>query len=169
MLNYCTNYRSAIIRLSSLIMLLTAIGLPIQVIAMGAMGDTKSDTMGGAVDVDQLSKEIINPVGPNWLINTYLNVTEKKGDITGKSRTNTEWLIQPVMPIPLDDKPMGLTLMNRPTLPIILDNSIPQTDALGNFTEFDNVSGIGDLMIMTAIGSMPKASFGMYMWGVVRH
>lgn len=117
-------------------------------------------------DVDQLSKELVNPIGPNWLINTYFNVTKKDGDITNKSRTSKELLFQPVLPIPLDDKEMGLTLMNRPTLPVILSNSVPKTDEYGNFSGFNSATGIGDLMIQTAIGSMPHASFGMYMWGV---
>lgn len=143
------------VRLPLLIMLITVIGLPVQAIAQGR---TK--------DANKFSKELVNPIGPNWLINTYLNVTKKDGDIPGGSRTGAEWLLQPVMPVPLDNKKMGLTLMNRPTLPIILKDPVPQTNATGGFSGFDNVSGIGDLMIQTVIGSMPRTDFGMFMWGV---
>jgi len=116
-------------------------------------------------DANQLSKELVNPIGPNWLINTYLNVNKMNGNVTSKSRQSTEWLLQPVMPIPLDDKKMGMTLMNRLTFPIIFDKPLPQMDQNG-FSGFDNKSGNGDLTIQTAIGSMPKAGFGMYMWGI---
>ena len=60
------------IRLPSLIMLIAVIGLPMQAIAQ---------------DANKLSKELVNPIGSNWTINTYLNVTEKDGDITNESRT----------------------------------------------------------------------------------
>lgn len=151
MFSYYANIRSAMIRLPSLIMLIAVIGLPIQAIAQ---------------DANTLSKELVNPIGPNWVINTFLNVIEKDGDSTNESRTGTEWLIQPVMPVPLDDTNMGLTLMNRPTIPIILKAPVPQTNAMGEFSGFDNVSGIGDLVITSALGSMPRVDFGMYMWGL---
>jgi hypothetical protein len=155
MFNYHTNMRPAMRCLPLLIILITSFSIVIQANAQ----EMKKD-------VNQLSKELVNPIGPNWLINTYLNVIKKNGDITNKSSTSTEWLLQPVMPIPLDNKKMGMTLMNRPTLPIILKDPVPKTDSMGGFSGIDNVSGVGDLMIQSAIGSMPRTSFGMYMWGL---
>jgi hypothetical protein len=135
-------------------LLITAFGLPMQVFAQE-----------GTKDANELSKELVNPIGPNWVLNNYINVTKMNGDITNESSTGSEWLIQPVLPIPLGDG-MGLTLMNRPTLPIILKKPVPQTNAMGEFSEFENFSGIGDLMIQSAIGGMPHVSFGMFMWGI---
>lgn len=155
MFNFCVNTRFAMSSLLALITLIAATGLPARGVA--AM-DSK--------DANSLSKELVNPIGPNWLLNTYLNVTEKDGDIAHGSRTATQWVLQPVMPVPLDDKKMGLTLMNRPTLPIILKDPVPQTNAMGEFSKFHNASGIGDLSIQSAIGSMPRTDFGMYMWGI---
>jgi len=149
--NHYVKIRSAMTRLPSLIMLIAIIGLPIQTVAQ---------------DVDKLSKELVNPIGPNWVLNNYINVTKKNGNITNESSTSTEWLIQPVMPVPLSDDGMGLTLMNRPTLPIMLKNPVPQTNAIGEFSGFENFSGIGDLAIQSAIGGMPHVSFGMFMWGI---
>ena len=149
------NLQSAMIKWLSRSILMAVIGIPMPVIAQAS-----------TQDANELSKQLVNPIGPNWVLNTFLNVTEKTGDIANESRTGTEWLIQPVMPIPLDNKPMGLTLMNRPTLPIVFKSPVPQTDATGDFAGFDNASGIGDLMIQTAIGSMPRTNFGMFMWGV---
>ncbi len=63
MFNYYANIRSAMIRLPSLIMLIAVIGLPIQAIAKGRTKDT-----------NKLSKELVNPIGTNWLINTYPHV-----------------------------------------------------------------------------------------------
>lgn len=119
----------------------------------------------GGDDVNQLSKELVNPIGPNWLINTYLNVNKMNGNVTSKSRQSTEWILQPVMPIPLSDKKMGMTMMNRFTLPLIFDKPLPQMGKNG-FSGFENKSGNGDLTTQTAIGSMPMSSFGMYMWGI---
>ena len=129
MFNYYANIRLAMIRLPTLIMLIAVIGLPIQAIAQH----------GTHKDADELSKELVNPVAPQWVINSFLNFTEKDGDITNESRTSTVWLIQPVMPVPLDNSEMGLTLMNRPSLPIILKDPVPQTNAMGEFSGFDNV------------------------------
>jgi len=39
----------------------------------------------GEKNVNQLSKELVNPIGPNWLINTYLHVNKKDGNVTDKS------------------------------------------------------------------------------------
>ncbi|MFV2054821.1 MAG: hypothetical protein ACC707_00075 [Thiohalomonadales bacterium] len=153
-----------IIRIACRLLLMAVVGLPLQAIAEMQMDMGAKD--GSTKDVDELSKELVNPIGSNWVINSYVNVNRKSGTVSTDSRTVTELLFQPVMPIPLDDKPMGLTLMNRPTLPILANNPVPQTNALGEFSGYDNVTGVGDLMLMSAIGSMPKASFGMYMWGI---
>lgn len=58
------------IRLPSLIILVAFIGLPIRAVAQ---------------DVEELSKELVNPIGPNWVLNNYINVTKKNGDITNES------------------------------------------------------------------------------------
>jgi hypothetical protein len=147
--------------LTSLIVLIMVFGSPVQAVAEGMQG--MQGMQGTTKDANQLSKEMVNPIGPHWLLNTYLNVIEKEGDITDKTRTSTEWMIQPVMPIPL--KKIGLTLMNRPSLPIFLNDPVPQKNAMGDFSGFDDLSGIGDLTIQSSLGNMQPTSFGMYMWG----
>jgi hypothetical protein len=154
MFDHYMNIRRVMIRLSSLIMLIAVFGSPIQAVAQGT---TKA--------ANELSKEMVNPIGPHWLINTYVNVIEKEGDITDKSRTLTEWFIQPAMPIPLNKK-TGLKLMNRPALPIFLNKPAPQTNSMGGFSGFDDLSGIGDLTIQSALGKMQPTGFGMFMWGI---
>jgi hypothetical protein len=148
--------RSSNIALASWLVSVIILALPLQLSA---------EMSTGKGDLNQLSKELVNPIGPNWLINTYLNTDKMHGDVTDESRSSTEWLLQPVMPIPLDHKKMGLTMMNRLTLPIIFDKSFPQMDT-NDFSGFKKKAGLGDLTIQTSFGSMPKTSFGMYMWGV---
>jgi hypothetical protein len=148
------------IKLSLLIMLTTVLGFPIQAVAQGMQG-----MQGTTKDANDLSKDMVNPIGPHWLINTYFNVIEKEGDISDKSPTSIEWLLQPVMPIPLNKK-TGLKLMNRPALPIFLKDPVPQTNTMGDFSGFDNLSGIGDLTIQSSLGKMQPTDFGMFMWGI---
>lgn len=162
MFNSCTKNYLVMLRLSSLIMLIAVFGLPMQAVAEGMQG--MPGMQGATKDANELSKEMVNPIGPHWLLNTYLNVTEKEGDVTDRSRTSTEWLIQPVMPIPLNKT--GLKLMNRPMLPIFLNDPVPQANAMGGFSGFDDLSGIGDLTIQSSLGKMQPTDFGMYMWGV---
>jgi hypothetical protein len=149
-----------VLSLTSLIVLTVVFGSPMQAVAQGMQG-----MQGTTKDANALSKEMVNPIGPHWLLNTYLNVIEKEGDITDRSRTSSEWLIQPVMPIPLNKK-TGLTLMNRPALPIFLNDPVPKKNAMGGFAGFDDLSGIGDLTIQSSLGKMQPTGFGMYMWGV---
>ena len=70
MFNSCTKNCLVMLRLSSLIMLIAAFALPMQAVAEGMQGITK--------DANEFSKEMVNPIGKNWLSNTYVNVIEKK-------------------------------------------------------------------------------------------
>ena len=72
MFNSCTKIYLVMLRLSSMIMLVTVFGSPLPAVAEGMQGITK--------DANELSKEMVNSVGKNWLINTYVNVIEKEGD-----------------------------------------------------------------------------------------
>jgi hypothetical protein len=154
MFNHCTTISREMPRLFLLIIVIISFVFPIRAVAQGS---TKN--------ADKLSQELVNPIGPNWLINTYLNVMEKKGDITDDSHTGVEWLIQPVMPIPVNKK-TGLILMNRPALPIFFRDPVPRKNAMGDMSGFSYDSGIGDLTIQTALGKMAHTDFGSLMWGI---
>lgn len=114
------------------------------------------------VDLDSISKELVNPVGSIWSMNNFIAVNRMQGDIANESKTSVNWLLQGVTPIPLNES--GLTLMNRPQLPIILNSPFPITD-LDGVTTFKNYSGIGDFSILMALGKMGKTKWGMFMWG----
>jgi hypothetical protein len=146
----------------SLIVLIAVFCLPISAGAEGMQG--AAGTQGATADANELSKEMVNPIGPHWLINTFLNVIEKEGNAASESRTSVEWLIQPVMPIPLNDT--GLKLMNRPALPIFLTDPVPTDKRDGDSSGLDDLSGIGDLTIQSSLGKMHPTDFGMFMWGV---
>jgi hypothetical protein len=145
-----------------LIVLMAVLCLPLAAVAEGMQG--MAGTQGAAADANELSKEMVNPIGPHWLINTYLNVIQKEGNAAGESRTSVEWLIQPVMPIPLNDT--GLKLMNRPALPLFFTDPVPTDRRDIGSSGLDSLTGIGDLTIQSSLGKMQPTDFGMYMWGV---
>ena len=118
-----------------------------------------------AMDMDALSKELVNPIGMKWKLNNFIEVDRKEGDISSDKHTSTVWNIQPVMPVMLSPE-SGMTLMNRPSLPIFIDNPVPVSNNAGQFQEFDNITGIGDLTLQSSLGKMPKTRFGSYMWGL---
>lgn len=117
----------------------------------------------GDMDMNALSKELVNPIGMKWKLNNYLEIDNVNGTISSKDKLSTVWNFQPVMPIMLN-KESGLTLMNRPSLPIYINKPIPLT-AAGQKDAFEDVTGIGDLTLQSSLGKMPKTSWGSYMWG----
>jgi hypothetical protein len=166
MVNFYKNNRTRSSSLTTILTLLICLAVGFAFMEPCFAQDAKKGAKQAAKkNADKLSQELVNPIGPNWLINTYLNVMEKRGDITDETDTYVEWLIQPVMPIPLNKK-TGLILMNRPALPIFFKDPVPTMDAMGNFSGLDDLSGIGDLNIQTALGKMAKTDFGKVMWGV---
>jgi hypothetical protein len=155
MFRYYTGINRIIFRFFFLILFIIVFGCPVHA----------AEKKTASKDVNKLSQEMVNPIGPYWLLNTYLNVMEKRGDVTDESSTSVEWVVQPVMPIPLSKK-TGLILMNRPTLPIFFKDPVPQKNAMGSFSGLDDISGIGDLTLQTAVGKMAHTGFGRLMWGV---
>jgi hypothetical protein len=113
-------------------------------------------------NLDSISREFVNPISSFWTVNDYFEVNQKAGNITNESRTSVNWMIQPVMPIPLNKS--GLKLMNRPELSIMLYNPIPTTDT-NSITTFNNHVGLGDFLLISSLGKMGKTKWGMFMWG----
>ena len=146
------------IRLHSMLLILATTCLPVTAMEDG-MSKTKS------MDMNKLSKELVNPMGMNWNLVNNITVMHKEGDISDETGTAVQWLLQPVMPVLLNEE-TGLTLMNRPGLPGMLRQPVGEMDGTGQSTGIDHIDGIGDLTIQTSLGKMPSASFGMYMWGV---
>ncbi len=111
-----------------------------------------------ATTMEALSKELINPISMTWKLDNFIEVNKVAGDATNKESTSVVWNIQPVAPIMLGKS--GYILMNRPALPIFFKQPV-----LTDTSQVTNVSGIGDLTLQSAIGKMPKTSWGSYMWG----
>lgn len=41
-------------------------------------------------DTNKLSKELVIPIGPHWVIDSYLNIADKDGDLSDESATSME-------------------------------------------------------------------------------
>jgi len=145
-------------------MLRISIAMAIFSMALHVFAQDDMKSMGGMSKMDKLSQEMVNPLGPNWLINTYANVIRQNGDITDDSRTATNWLLQPVMPIPINKK-TGLILMNRPAIMVFFDKPTPTRNVMGQFSGINSYSGVGDLTLQTALGKMTPNKAGKLMWG----
>jgi len=165
--DYFTKLKSTIIKLPLFILLtVLAVGLPTSVMAeMSGMSGMSNKSEKPEKSADELSKELVNPAGHLWVLNSFVNFTKKEGDATKKTGTASTLLLQPVMPIMLNKK-TGLTLMNRPTLPYMFEAPMPQVDATGQPSGIKKFSGVGDLSFQTALGKTQPISFGNFMWGI---
>lgn len=130
------------------------------ILALILAGNCLADDM----DMDALSKELVNPIGMKWKLNNYIEIAQMGGDASNSNKTATVWNIQPVMPVMLNNG-SGFTLMNRPALPVFLNKPMPMNNGINQDNDFDRVSGIGDLTLQSSLGKMPKTSWGSYMWG----
>ena len=111
-------------------------------------------------------KEPIDNISPVECEQAYFDQLEGQAvaaRLTLMSLRNTRG--DSVMPVPVN-RETGLTLMVRPTLPIMFRAPMPQRDAAGDFSGIKNLSGIGDLSFQTALGKTQPSSFGKVMWGI---
>jgi len=145
-------------------MLRISIAMGIFFMAPHVFAQDAMKSMGSMSNMDKLSQEMVNPLGPHWLLNTYVNVMRQNGDITDDTRTASNWLLQPVMPIPINKK-TGLILMNRPAITVFFDKPTPTANAMGQFSGIKSYSGNGDLTMQTALGKMTPNKAGKLMAG----
>jgi hypothetical protein len=139
-----------------------------------------------AAGADELARQSSNPLGGDFLIilNQFDNYFLDPDFTTDTTNVNT-WSIQPVVPFGLDDViGENWILVNRPTLPIVLNADLPTGPTFlspgGGPPEipvdfppaglpFDTVRGFGDMVFFSLLGqSLPteRSGGGDIVWGI---
>ncbi len=112
-----------------------------------------SGTVHAQKSMEELSKEIANPLAQIWNLSFQYNYTSIGGDLVDGSETIRTGLFQPVLPIPMGDKytffarPV-ITYINGPTGIGITGGTPSEPIGVG----LDNASEFGDTILPVGIG-----------------
>ena len=128
----------------------------------GAGTGEEAKTTSGSALVDKAARETVNPLGGDFIIWFNLfNVGWFEGDLTDKTRYGGLYQFQPVIPINVPQIGEHWVWVNRPTVNVALDQSVPTVPSAtqpGVF-EFDRKGGLGDVEYFTLLGtSIPTKS-----------
>lgn len=112
---------SRIFRLSVILLVIMLAAGTIALAQVSKTGDSKSESPGAVPqgkgqDLEELSKELNNPVSSVWNITTQSNMYFYKGDLSPAYRGQFVFNFQPVLPIPLTK---NWILIPRPVIPIL--------------------------------------------------
>ena len=109
----------------------------------GAMAADQAAHPDGKGSLGEIGQKLANPVSDVWALFTEFDFAFYGGTATGGSgdKTSQAMIFQPVLPIPLTDR---FKMITRPTLPVIMNQDVPQFDGGGNLTGFNNFGGLGD-------------------------
>ena len=97
-------------------------------------------------DLQEVGKQLNNPVSSIWNITTQSDMTFLKGDLSPAYRGQFTFNFQPVLPIPLTS---SWNLIPRPVIPILTSPFISGFDPLTRSAEWSRAGGIGDIAFVT--------------------
>ena len=107
--------------------------------------------------MEELSKELANPLAQIWNLSFQYNHTTLKGNMIGGNPTIDTTLFQPVLPVPLEG---GYTAFARPVITYIKG---PTADFGGSYNistfSLDDSSDFGDLILPVGIGKVNKVGW----------
>jgi len=108
----------------------------------------------GTASLEEVGRQLSNPVGSVWNLVVQNNYSLNKGDITDDHKGQWLMTFQPVLPVPLTE---DWNLITRPVLPVV-SSPIPQFGG-----GWDRETGIGDLALMSLLS--PADPRGL-IWGL---
>jgi len=125
----------------------------------------ESSTQGSGQNLQELGKELNNPVSSVWNITTQSNMYFYKGKLSPAYRGQFSFNFQPVLPIPLTK---NWTLIPRPVIPIVsspfirgIDIDVPFVDESSVRPRWDRTGGLGDIALVTLLSpNIPGMIFG---------
>lgn len=107
----------------------------------------------GTASVEEVARQLSNPVSSVWNLVVQNNYSLNKGDISSSHRGQWVTTFQPVLPLRLTE---DWNLITRPVLPIV-SAPIPQLDG-----SVDRENGLGDVALMSLLS--PANPRGL-IWG----
>lgn len=113
---------------------------------------------GGGQNLEELGKELNNPISSVWNITTQSNMYFYKGDLSPAYRGQFAFNFQPVLPIPLTEK---WSLIPRPVFPIVTSHYVSGLDFSTRSLEWSRAGGLGDIGLVTILSpNVPGAILG---------
>lgn len=146
--------------------------------------------------VSAITQKLANPVGDLWVLTSQFNITQLAGGPLKGSEWQTNWNIQPVLPLHLSKE---WNLIIRPVIPLYFGSPYPEVRGLrkaaaadlagflggnplrtlrrladrrlggpGRFVQVNYLTGIGDieLPLLLSPRQPPKVGEGEFIWGV---
>jgi hypothetical protein len=110
------------------------------------------DLESGTASIDEVGRQLSNPVGTLWNLTLQNNLSLNNGDLSSKDRIQWVANLQPALPIPLTER---WNLITRPVISIV---SAPIPTASG----FDRETGLGDTALLNLLS--PADPRGL-IWG----
>jgi hypothetical protein len=108
----------------------------------------KSSTQGNGQNLEELGKQLNNPISSVWNITTQSNMYFYKGDLSPAYRRQFVFNFQPVLPIPLTK---NWTLIPRPVIPILSNPYIRGVNPATGFLEWSRTGSFGDIALVTLL------------------
>lgn len=109
-------------------------------------------------DLQEVGKQLNNPVSSIWNITTQSNMTFLKGELSPAYRGQFTFNFQPVLPIPLTSK---WNLIPRPVIPLLTSPYISGVNLRAREAEWSRAGGLGDIAFVTMLSpNIPRAIIG---------
>ena len=113
---------------------------------------------GHDASMDELNKQLNNPVSSIWSLNFQNNFVFSEGSPSDRQRWSYNLNFQPVLPLRLTE---NWNLITRPVFPVLAGVDVPVPSASGvNWTE---KGGLGDIAVLSLVS--PNSGKGL-LWGV---
>jgi hypothetical protein len=148
----------------SIIVLVATLGTGPAVSAQAAeMGSSTSGSQeaapqGQGQNLDELGKQLNNPISSVWNITTQSNMYFYKGDLSSAYRGQFVFNFQPVLPIPLTKT---WTLIPRPVIPILSNPYIRGANSATGSLDWSRTGSFGDIALVTLLSpNIPGAILG---------
>jgi hypothetical protein len=145
---------SRILRLSvlALVIMLAAVTTALAQAALennrSKSNSPESSAQGDRQDLEELSKQLNNPVSSVWNITTQSNMYFYKGNLSPAYRGQFVFNFQPVLPIPLTK---NWTLIPRPVIPILSNPYIGGVNSATGFLDWSRTGSFGDIALVTLL------------------
>lgn len=145
---------SKILRLSviALVIMLAAVTTALAQAALESSrsksNSPESSIQGNGQNLEELGKQLNNPVTSVWNITTQSNMYFYKGDLSPAYRGQFVFNLQPVLAIPLTKY---WTLIPRPVIPILSNPYIGGVNSATGSLDWSRTGGFGDIALVTLL------------------
>jgi hypothetical protein len=131
----------------------------IVILLLGVAGSAAYATEAGAPDLQEVGKQLNNPVSSIWNITTESNWYFLKGDLSPAYRGQYVFNFQPVIPLPLTRE---WNLIIRPVFTILDTPYITGVDIPNRSVNWGRTGGVGDLGFLPLLSpNIPEVILGV--------